>query len=103
VSSRKAALHHRSFVRRPHIRGGFDIPVRDVLKPKVPSNPIDPESTVAEAISRRMVQNNIGSLPVVDSKANWWGIFSERDAIAACIPVVRGSGRSIYEVMTCHP
>jgi len=55
--------------------------VRDVLKTKggrVIS--IDPEASVSEAIAR-LVQNNIGSLPVVDAEGHVVGMFSERDAL----------------------
>jgi CBS domain-containing protein len=55
--------------------------VRDVLKTKggrIIS--IESESSVAEAIAR-LVQNNIGSLPVVDGEGRLVGIFSERDVL----------------------
>lgn len=55
--------------------------VRDVLKAKsgwVIS--IEAEETVAEAIAR-LVQNNIGSLPVIDDDNRLVGIFSERDVL----------------------
>ena len=55
--------------------------VRDVLRAKgggVIS--IGPELTVGDAVSR-MVQNNIGSLPVLDGNGDLVGIFSERDAL----------------------
>jgi CBS domain-containing protein len=55
--------------------------VRDVLHTKgnrVIS--IDGEATVHEAIAR-LVQNNIGSLPVVDLEGRLVGIFAERDVL----------------------
>ncbi len=55
--------------------------VRDVLRAKggrVIS--IDPEATVHEAIAK-LVQNNIGSLPVADSAGRLLGMFSERDVL----------------------
>ena len=78
--------------------------VRDVLKGKggrIIS--IEPEATVSEAISR-LVQNNIGSLPVTDQEGHLLGILSERD-------VLRGIYRQgeafkelkIAEVMTSDP
>ncbi len=78
--------------------------VRDVLKTKggrVIS--IDPESNVGEAIAR-LVQNNIGSLPVVDTEGHLVGIFSERDALRE----VQHHGadftrRLVSEVMTADP
>ena len=55
--------------------------VRDVLRAKGGGVvTIGAECTVGEAISR-MVQNNIGSLPVVDADGELVGIFSERDAL----------------------
>ena len=55
--------------------------VRDVLHSKgnrVIS--IDLEATVHEAIAK-LVQNNIGSLPVVDHDGQLVGIFAERDVL----------------------
>ena len=55
--------------------------VRDVLESKgrrIIS--IDCEATVSEAIAK-LVQNNIGSLPVVDHDGHLVGIFSERDVL----------------------
>jgi CBS domain-containing protein len=55
--------------------------VRDVLNSKgnrVLS--IDLEATVHEAIAK-LVQNNIGSLPVVDHDGKLVGIFAERDVL----------------------
>jgi CBS domain-containing protein len=55
--------------------------VRDVLAAKggeVVS--IDPAATVNEAVAR-LVQNNIGSLPVTDEDGRLLGIFSERDVL----------------------
>ncbi len=55
--------------------------VRDVLKAKggrVIS--IEAGATVADAMAR-LVQNNIGSLPVVDEDRRMIGIFSERDVL----------------------
>ena len=55
--------------------------VRDVLNSKgnrVLS--IDLEATVHEAIAK-LVQNNIGSLPVVDHEGKLVGIFAERDVL----------------------
>ena len=69
--------------------------VRDVLKTKggrVIS--IDPEASVAEAIAR-LVQNNIGSLPVVDPEGHLVGIFSERDVLRGVNPR-RGFGRARF-------
>ena len=55
--------------------------VRDVLMSK--GNrvvTIDDDATVHEAIAR-LVQNNIGSLPVIDQEGRLVGIFAERDVL----------------------
>lgn len=55
--------------------------VREVLKNKGGRVvTIDSTSTVAEAIAR-LVQHNIGSLPVVDADGRLVGVVSERDVI----------------------
>jgi CBS domain-containing protein len=78
--------------------------VRDVLHSKgnrVIS--IDHEATVHEAIAK-LVQHNIGSLPVVDYDGRLIGIFAERDVLR--IIHNRGEGFSrlrISEVMTPDP
>lgn len=78
--------------------------VRDVLKSKggrVIS--IDPEATIAEAIAR-LVQNNIGSLPVVDRQDRLIGIFSERDVLRGIHNHgERYHGMRVSEVMTRDP
>jgi CBS domain-containing protein len=75
--------------------------VRDVIKTK--SNrviSIAPESSVTEAIAR-LVQNNIGSLPVVDAEGHLLGIFSERDALRGVHHHGEGFGRmQVAKVMT---
>ena len=78
--------------------------VRDVLQSKgnrIVS--IDPEATVHEAIAR-LVQNNIGSLPVVDHDGRLVGIFAERDVLRIIHNRGEGFGRMrISEVMTPDP
>ena len=55
--------------------------VRDVLGAKGSELfTIDPEATVQEAIAK-MVQKNIGSLPVVDHDGRLIGLFAERDVL----------------------
>jgi len=78
--------------------------VRDVLQAK--GNrivTIDAGATVGEAIAR-LVQNNIGSLPVVDDEGKLVGIFSERDVLR----IIHNRGESfarlpIREAMTRDP
>lgn len=78
--------------------------VRDVLHSKgnrVIS--IDSEATVHEAISK-LVQNNIGSLPVVDANGLMIGIFAERDVLRLIHNTGEGFARQkISEVMTPNP
>ena len=64
---------------------------------------IDPEASVSEAIAR-LVQNNIGSLPVVDADGHVVGIFSERDALRGVHRSGEGFGRMyVTQVMTENP
>ena len=78
--------------------------VRDVLKSKggrIIS--IEPEATVAEAIAK-LVQNNIGSLPVVGDQSRLMGIFSERDVLRGIHNTGERFGRmKVSEVMTPNP
>ncbi|MFO0888689.1 MAG: CBS domain-containing protein [Isosphaeraceae bacterium] len=78
--------------------------VRDVLHAKgnrVIS--IDEEATVHEAIAR-LVQNNIGSLPVVNQDGRLVGIFAERDVLRVFHNRGEGFGRlRISELMTPDP
>ena len=78
--------------------------VRDILNAK--GNriiSIDPEATVHEAIAR-LVQNNIGALPVVDHDGRLVGIFAERDVLRIFHNRGEGFGRMrISEVMTPDP
>ena len=75
--------------------------VRDVLESKgrrVIS--IDPEAIVSEAVAK-LVQNNIGSLPVVDPSGSLVGVFSERDVLRVIHNRGEGFGRlRVAEVMT---
>jgi CBS domain-containing protein len=78
--------------------------VRDLLQSKgnrVIS--IDREATVHEAIAK-LVQNNIGSLPVVDQDGRLVGIFAERDVLRIIHNRGEGFGRvSVSQVMTPDP
>jgi CBS domain-containing protein len=78
--------------------------VRDVLHAKgnrVIS--IDGEATVHEALAR-LVQNNIGSLPVVDHDGRLVGIFAERDVLRVIHNRGENFGRlRISELMTPDP
>jgi CBS domain-containing protein len=78
--------------------------VRDVLVTKgrrVFS--IDAEATVSEAIAK-LVQNNIGSLPVVDHDGNLVGMFSERDVLRVIHGRGDGFGRlRVADLMSDHP
>ncbi len=78
--------------------------VRDVLHAKGDRIiSIDLEATVHEAIAK-LVQNNIGSLPVVDHNGRLIGIFAERDVLRIIHNRGEGFGRMrISEVMTRDP
>jgi len=78
--------------------------VRDVLLAK--GNrviTIDPDATVHEAIAK-LVQNNIGSLPVVNQEGRLIGIFAERDVLRCIHNRGESCGRlRISELMTPNP
>src|SRR5207253_1844548 len=78
--------------------------VRDVLESKGRRIvTIDSEATVSEAIAK-LVQNNIGSLPVLDHEGHLIGIFSERDVLRIIHHRGEGFGRLlVYDVMTRDP
>ena len=78
--------------------------VRDVLNAKgARVITIDPGATVNEAVAR-LVQNNIGSLPVADPEGRLLGIFSERDVLQGLHNRGEGFGRiPVSEVMTHDP
>jgi CBS domain-containing protein len=78
--------------------------VREVLKTKGGGAiHIGPEATVAQAIER-LVQCNIGSLPVVDREGRLVGIFTERDVLRGVNRDCDGfSRRQIHHVMTRNP
>jgi CBS domain-containing protein len=78
--------------------------VRDVLQSKGRRIiTIERDATVNEAVAK-LVQNNIGSLPVVDEAGRLIGIFSERDVLRVIHNRGEGSGRlRVAEVMTKDP
>jgi CBS domain-containing protein len=78
--------------------------VRDVLVSKGRRViAIDSEATVSEAIAK-LVQNNIGSLPVLDHGGHLIGIFSERDVLRVIHNRGEGFGRlRVADVMTGDP
>jgi len=80
------------------------VQVRDVLNAKgARVVTIDPDATVHEAIAR-LVQNNIGSLPVADPEGHLLGIFSERDVLRGLHNRGDGFGRMrVGDVMTHDP
>ena len=78
--------------------------VRDVIENKGHRViAIDSDATVSEAIAK-LVQNNIGSLPVVDHAGHLIGMFSERDVLR----VIHGRGEGfarlrVADLMTGYP
>ena len=78
--------------------------VREVLKAKGGGAiHMGPEATVAEAIER-LVQCDIGSLPIVDREGRLVGIFTERDVLRGFNRDCEGfHHRQIHQVMTRNP
>jgi CBS domain-containing protein len=78
--------------------------VRDVLQSKGRHViAIDCDATVSEAIAK-LVQNNIGALPIVEHGGRLVGIFSERDVLRLIHNRGEGFGRlRVAEVMTRDP
>jgi CBS domain-containing protein len=78
--------------------------VRDVVESKGRRViTIDSEANVGEAVAK-LVQNNIGSLPVVDQAKRLVGIFSERDVLRLIHNRGEGFGRlRVADVMTTGP
>jgi CBS domain-containing protein len=78
--------------------------VRDVLESKGRRIvTIDGETTVSDAIAK-LVQNNIGSLPVADNAGRLVGILSERDVLRLIHNRGEGFGRlRVCDVMTRDP
>jgi CBS domain-containing protein len=64
---------------------------------------IDSEATVSEAVAK-LVQNNIGSLPVIDHAGHLVGVFSERDVLRVIHSRGEGFARlRVADLMTCNP
>jgi CBS domain-containing protein len=78
--------------------------VRDVVESKGRRViTIDSEANVSEAVAK-LVQNNIGSLPVVDQQGRLVGIFAERDVLRLIHNRGEGFGRlRVADVMTAGP
>jgi CBS domain-containing protein len=71
--------------------------VRDVLQSKGHRIvTIDCDATVGEAVAK-LVQNNIGSLPIVDRDKKLIGIFSERDVLR----VIHNRGEGFARLPVC--
>jgi CBS domain-containing protein len=78
--------------------------VRDILKAKGGAvYSIGVDATVADAVAR-MVQHNIGSLPIVDQDNHLVGIFTERDVLRGTDRDSQGLPKAlIQDVMTLNP
>ncbi|MDG3003907.1 CBS domain-containing protein [Paludisphaera mucosa] len=64
---------------------------------------IDSEASVQDAVAR-LVQNDVGSLPVVDGEGRLVGVVSERDVLRLMHHKGDGFGRlRVASVMTCNP
>ncbi len=75
--------------------------VKDFLRTKGrPVITIGPNETVVTAI-QKLVENNIGALPVCDVKGTLLGILSERDLLKECSQRSRAIGSTkVKDVMT---
>jgi len=61
---------------------------------------IGPDKTIQAAI-KKLVDNNIGALPVCDSKGVMLGIITERDLLKECLQkIAQVSSTTIKDVMT---
>ncbi|WP_165249901.1 CBS domain-containing protein [Paludisphaera soli] len=64
---------------------------------------IDSEATVKEAAAK-LVQNDVGSLPVLDADGRLIGVLSERDVLRLVHHRGEEFGRlRVSDVMTCNP
>lgn len=64
---------------------------------------IDSEASVGEAVAR-LVQNDVGSLPVLDDEGRLVGVISERDVLRMMHHRGEGAARQkVSAVMTCNP
>ena len=75
--------------------------VEDFLEIKCrPVITIGPDKTIQAAL-KKLVDNNIGALPVCDSKGEILGIITERDLLKECLhKITHDSGTTIKDVMT---
>jgi CBS domain-containing protein len=80
-----------------------DVKIRDFLKIKGrPVVTISPNETVSVAI-QRLIENDIGALPVCDDKGILVGIVSERDLLRIChLQSSAISSTKVEDVMTKH-
>jgi CBS domain-containing protein len=80
-----------------------DVKIRDFLKIKSrPVVTISPNDTVSVAI-QRLIENDIGALPVCDDKGMLVGIVSERDLLRICHLQSSAIGSTkVEEAMTKH-
>ncbi len=76
--------------------------VRDIAKlNEIELQTISPERSVQEAVAR-LVEHNIGALPVCDDEGRLAGIITERDVLrlVAGESVAEAMGKTVGEVMT---
>ncbi len=81
--------------------GNPGIQIKDILKIKGhPVITIEPNETVQAAI-QKLVENNIGALPVCEAKGKILGIVSERDLLKECSQRCSAIGSTrVKDVMT---
>ncbi len=81
--------------------GNSSIKVREVIREKGrPVITIGPDETVGTAI-QKLVENNIGALPVCNARGTVLGIVSERDLLRECSQNSKATGSTkVKDVMT---
>jgi len=92
---------HRESTKEEVAMGSSSIGVRDLLRTKGhPVVTVGPDETIVRAI-QKLVDNNIGALPVCDTKGALLGIISERDLLKECSQRNRAIGSTkVKDVMT---
>jgi CBS domain-containing protein len=90
--------------RRRNELGVHFMQVRNVLKTKGGTvYSIGPDATVADAIAK-MVQHNIGSMPILNDDGQLVGIFTERDVLRGMSRDCSGFARALMrDVMSSSP
>lgn len=92
---------HCESTKEETVMGNSSTKVRDLLRTSGhPAITIGPDETIVRAI-QKLVDNNIGALPVCNAKGLILGIVSERDLLKECSQRSRAIGHTkVKDVMT---